>query len=424
MQFVFVHGTGVREPQFAETFNLVKAKLEQAIAGAGVHPCYWGGTHGSQIRSGLSIPLYDQSKAIGASDAEQDSLSEWALLYEDPLIELRLLAAQHIPDEDLASGIGQKPSHQYMLEALDKLREKAQEGAWHDIVRDSKERAKAAIDAVTNLDEFDSAIDSGVRLAPTGGDSLDSVRLLVARAVVAGWMNGSLRDSTVIVSAQERDALVQSAFEILGGAHVQTKSIGTDLLRLVASPLKSIASTTLLNPALRVTAWGTRRYRHSMADFTTPGVGDIMLYQARGQAIREFIATEVHKASEATGEPVILIAHSLGGIACIDLLIESALPAVKGVVTVGSQAPYLYEIGALAKLEFGKPLPTHVPPWLNVYDRDDLLSFVAGQVMKGGQGVQDVEIRGGQPFPAAHGAYWRQAQLWSTVANFANSACV
>jgi hypothetical protein len=105
----------------------------------------------------------------------------------------------------------------------------------------------------------------------------------------------------------------------------------------------------------------------------------------------------------------------------MDLLIAASRPAVKGVITVGSQAPYLYEIGALSQLEFGTPLPGHVPPWLNIYDRDDLLSFVAAKVMKGGSGVEDIEIRSGQPFPASHAAYWRQPEVWKAVSSFIHS---
>ena len=75
--------------------------------------------------------------------------------------------------------------------------------------------------------------------------------------------------------------------------------------------------------------------------------------------------------------------HSLGGVACVDLLVEAALPQVELLVTVGSQAPFFYEIDALQSLRFGVPLPEHFPRWLNVYDLRDFLSYVAAGVFAG-----------------------------------------
>jgi hypothetical protein len=99
---------------------------------------------------------------------------------------------------------------------------------------------------------------------------------------------------------------------------------------------------------------------------------DILLYQTRGEKIRNFIEAVIKQASS----PVVLIAHSLGGIACVDLLIEKVLPEVALLITAGSQAPFLYEINALHSLEFGQPLPEHFPKWLNFYDQRDILKEI------------------------------------------------
>ena len=58
-----------------------------------------------------------------------------------------------------------------------------------------------------------------------------------------------------------------------------------------------------------------------------------------------------------------MIAHSLGGIACVELFIEQKLSKkVDALVTVGSQAPFFYEIEALRTVEkYGDPLPGHFP---------------------------------------------------------------
>ena len=54
----------------------------------------------------------------------------------------------------------------------------------------------------------------------------------------------------------------------------------------------------------------------AISDASYPFAGDVLMYLARGDAIRDFIAARI----EAVPGPVLLVAHSLGGIACVDLL--------------------------------------------------------------------------------------------------------
>jgi hypothetical protein len=147
--------------------------------------------------------------------------------------------------------------------------------------------------------------------------------------------------------------------------------------------------------------------------------GDVMLYQSRGGPIRECIRACVADATR----PVVLLGHSLGGIACVDLLAAAAsdgAPRVDLLVTAGSQAPFLYEIGALASLGPDDPLPDHFPTWLNVYDPRDILSYVAGPVFRppgsNAQLVSDVAVDNRQPFPMSHSAYWCNSEFWDAVA--------
>jgi len=58
-------------------------------------------------------------------------------------------------------------------------------------------------------------------------------------------------------------------------------------------------------------------------------------------------------------------------------------------------------------------LPAHFPRWINIYDRNDMLSYTAQQVF--GNRVQDLEIHSGQPFPTAHGAYWLNKGTWDHI---------
>ena len=157
--------------------------------------------------------------------------------------------------------------------------------------------------------------------------------------------------------------------------------------------------------------------RGRLTDAAVPAAGDILLYQAKGQPIRDFIRHRV----ESVKPPVVLLAHSLGGIACVDLLVREELPRVSTLVTVGSQAAFLYELNALESLAFGEPLPyTFVRRWVNIYDARDFLSYRAAKVFPvtcgGGPEVVDHRVDNSLPFPNAHSGYWDNTDTWDIVA--------
>jgi len=62
-------------------------------------------------------------------------------------------------------------------------------------------------------------------------------------------------------------------------------------------------------------------------------------------------------------------------------------------------------------------LPSTFPKWLNVYDRDDLLSYVGGKLFP--DWVEDFHAGSGIPFPDSHGAYWRdnngKNEVWDKI---------
>lgn len=407
---VFVHGTGVREPHFGTSFSAIKNGLGKVLPNAQLHACYWGGDQGSRLGRGLSIPQYQQSKSTGEIGLEDDPIMQWSLLLDDPLIELKLIAAQGNAKNSSAPP-GQNPSH-LIRNALTVLRTKMPVELLPDDA--SKLAFDASSNAVLNWNGLDAAIQSTRTIAPSGAQLLDAVRLLISRAIVAGWLAQMVDAGQIPPSAKIRDDLVDACFIQLGGGQVQTKGVGVNLLKTVLSPIGTLLRAVIVDPSKRALVWGSKLYRHSWTDMVSPAVGDILLYQARGKAIRDFIL----KTADDIKQPVILIAHSLGGVASIDLLIEQARPAIKGIITVGSQAPFFYEINALSQLAFGESLPDYMPPWLNVYDPADLLAFVGAKVLKGGKGVEDLEVASGQPFPLAHGAYWNNDVMWQQIAPF------
>jgi hypothetical protein len=183
---------------------------------------------------------------------------------------------------------------------------------------------------------------------------------------------------------------------------------------------KELGSATLhasYGAVVRAVTPLARWNRGKLTDAAVPGAGDILLYQAKGQPIRDFIRRRV----ECVKPPVVLLAHSLGGIACVDLLVREELPSVATLVTVGSQASFLYELNALESLAFGEPLPsTFVRRWVNIYDARDFLSFRAAKVFpvsgEGGPEVVDYWVDNKLPFPNAHSGYWDNANTWDIVA--------
>src|ERR1700733_8028298 len=65
-----------------------------------------------------------------------------------------------------------------------------------------------------------------------------------------------------------------------------------------------------------------------------PAIGDILHYQAMGKQIRDLIRKKI----ESIPGDIFILAHSLGGIACFELMVEARrdganeLSAVKGLI--------------------------------------------------------------------------------------------
>jgi hypothetical protein len=76
-------------------------------------------------------------------------------------------------------------------------------------------------------------------------------------------------------------------------------------------------------------------------------------------------------------------------------------------------------LDALSSIRTPAGLPEHFPPWLNVYDRNDFLSFVAEPLLSGpGRAVIDHEAESGLWPLAAHSAYFGDEQVWTRIADF------
>lgn len=393
---VFVHGTGVRQPRYAETLAAVTRAVAAVRPDAVVRGCYWGERFGARLSAdGASVPEAARSRGPadsdlaeldasgaggGGGDLDQD-VGSWWVLYLDPIAELR---------SSTPSTIGElaPPGRE---SAADVLAERARAGLADPAVRSAADRAglagtlEAASAAILTHPDVRLSLDE---VGPDGGGGRLLARAIVAEAV--RLLTDPPADPPPLDGAA-RDALV-TALAVRIDPDEATRAVP-------ATVTSALVGTGRLAWRLGGARFVERR-RAAILDSAHPLPGDVMVYLAHGQGIRDLIAEQVR----AAGEPVVLLGHSLGGIACLDLLVEQpGLPVVK-LITVGSQAPLLYELGALPSLRPPAGLPTHVPEWVNVYDPRDLLAYV-GEVVFPGR-VRDVRVDSRQPFPHAHSAYW------------------
>ncbi|WP_329623640.1 hypothetical protein OG357_27160 [Streptomyces sp. NBC_01255] len=404
---LFVHGTGVREPGFTGTLELVRAGLLPLRPEVAITPCYWGESAGSALRSnGASVPGYGTGRGLpgaGAPGAEADGPDEdvefWGLLYLDPLLELRLLTSEPAARTELAPGA--VPPGEALSSAAQSLTGDARLRELLDAAGIGEE-FPAAVAAVLTSPDCRQFLRSPAASTEVGAlaraFTAEAVRRRAERQGTAQAFDGTARDEAVarIVALLPGDPSDGADGSDGPGTHRGP----------VTRRVKKLAGRLALGLA---SAQAVKR-RSALTDAAHPAAGDVLLYLSRGEAIREVVAEAVRAAEP----PVVLLAHSLGGIASLDLLVLRALPEVELLVTVGSQAPFLYELGALPSLEHGSPLPAHVPRWVNVYDRRDLLGYVGAGVFP--DRVRDVALDGRQPFPLSHSAYWSNPELYRLLA--------
>ncbi|OKJ83420.1 hypothetical protein AMK32_17420 [Streptomyces sp. CB01883] len=396
---LFVHGTGVREPGFSETLERVQQGFRSLRPEIRINSCYWGGSAGSVLHSnGISVPGYatgrdlPAARAVDERDGDLDADVEfWGLLYLDPLFELRLLASESAAPAELAPG-ARPPGEDISAAAL---------------TLTSDARLRGLLEEAGTGDDFAAAV-AAVLTAPDCRRFLRDPAAQDPAAVLArAFLAEAVRRRTgqegpaPALDGTARDEAVVRITELLPGA----AGPGTH-----RGPVTRKVKRTAGRLALGLASAQAVKRRSALTDAAHPAAGDVLLYLSRGAAIREAIAEAVRTAEP----PVVLLAHSLGGIASLDLLVLRALPEVALLVTVGSQAPFLYELGALPSLEHGSPLPAHVPRWLNVYDRRDLLSYLGAGVFPGR--VDDIAVDSRQPFPLSHSAYWSNPELYRVLA--------
>jgi hypothetical protein len=379
---VFVHGTGVRLKDYGRGIEIAQKAAAAADITESFVECAWGDPLGI-VFEGQSLPDPPSPQKL---EKEQEDFARWSWLFDDPLFELDKLTIRDTSAVAKTKPMpGAKPEWKVLWERISayqpslELQLLLERGGLAVFWAESWER----INRVSSVAR--DAFEASAHELPEASHAL--ARALVAQLHVVAVEAGAPGPSRAL-----RDSIVE---RLIRDWEQHVYGLGT----FFAKMFKRAATSVL------------RNHRDGFSDAAALPVGDILLYQSRGAQVREFIRRKIEEARP----PVTLVAHSLGGIACVDLLALSNPPTVARLVTAGSQSPFLYEIDALLSLKRPQALPGGFPPWLNLYDRNDFLSYVAHRLWPA---VVDMEIESGQPFPDSHGAYFGNAAVWKAIREF------
>lgn len=397
MALIFVHGVSVRKDRFDELLPTVREGIVSRLANISVEGFYWGGMASSLRYQGASIPGFLEGvRAIEGVVTNRAALvhSEQVaiLLLEDPYLEL---VALRDAEEFDPAGAGFMPI--------------PTEVATRNQILVARQAAIIA------------ALDSDLELHAATGSTIPSqtIPIIVQKAFdAAGRVDRHLSIVDLIhpLTRCLTAALYQTTVPPMAvlEPRFHWSVVGSQVYKIIdqefggqrgwiGNQVKSIAmsATTLaLRHGLR------RRIMDALALF----MGDVLIYLVRRDAILAEMEKVIAASVAADSGPLWLVGHSLGGIICFDYCCTTNRQ-VERLVTVGSQVGLFGELGALQ--QNSSPAASTVtgllePPacvgrWLNIYDPNDMLSFLAQPVFNR---VADIEIDTNAPFPVSHSEYW------------------
>jgi hypothetical protein len=397
---VFVHGIGVRaladggEHPLDATSRAIGWELFFRTVDWKIVKCNWGDRFGARLLAdGRSFPPLRGK--LGVPIRPDDPADLWEILFRDPTSELRIVVEMTTTASSASRGPpGTRPP---WLDLGDRLTAGL---APRDAGEDRLRRALDERLETFQLTAFFAQALTQIKADPATQAAIKhpEASQAIARAIVARSVRTALEAGVPPPGLTELEFIASQVQQLLFVGHLGGS--------------KNWARSVLLG-------WGTslaERRRMALLEAATPLAGDVILYQAHGEVIRD----EIHKVISNEADTVAILAHSLGGVAAMEALCENGATRnrVKKLITVGSQAGFFYEINGLRTLPFGQPLPEGFPDWLNFWDSRDFLSFAVNNVFSGGRSRRDVEIESGLPFPASHSGYWRQSLTWEEITTF------
>ena len=389
----FVHGTGVRKPGYEGTLEDIRkgCAREPRLANVVIADnCPWGealGVNGQLAE--LTLPPEDRTRAFGPTlTAAELELARWSVLLNDPLFEIRI-ASQQPAEQGLS--IGRQPPDVLAAAALARIAANPPGAAGV-----ASGRLSVGARAVAAAPEL-----SAAALAAGNADDPE-LATIVARAVMAFALKpvpGEVARPPAALDGAVRDAGVDALASAFAPT---TRGLRSWVKDKVSDTIKGIATDRLIDR------------RAGLTGGTLPTIGDIFFHLRRGASFIDYVAEKM----QPWPQPIVAVGHSLGGVILVDLLSRASHPPVAKLVTAGSQAPLFFAMDSLETLRPANTPPAPFVPWLNIYDRADFLSYLAGEVFGANSEIKDEEVRSGVPFPDSHGAYWEQARTYQLIANF------
>ncbi|MGW4646383.1 hypothetical protein [Kitasatospora sp. NPDC004289] len=369
MPLVYVHGIANRQGRAYRRKRELRDALFRrhalAVTAKGVpdrvlNP-YWGSLAGALARGGASFPGRRGLEAFGPQDGPEDEGLRAALEAE----------------------FGPDAAQRYVLETA----------------------RRSPVDAVDllflEISEVESDADPG-ELADLAGRLLEWAR----SGAAAGLLDEVSDDRQLLERLRQLlgDEPGRESFSLLDDAWAALGRVVTRLRAAVEQQDEQGTTVRLVRAASR------RAVPRS--------IGDIAAYLAhRGTPERPgpIVGAVVEALEDAvrdnpSGLPVVVVAHSLGGVIAYDVL-SAFRPdlRVDVLVTVGSQVGLFAELGALAA-PVGA-VPENIGQWTNVVDLNDPLAFLAAPVF---DRVSDLRYSSGALW--AHGAYLGKAHFHARLA--------
>ncbi|MEH2420815.1 MAG: hypothetical protein V7K48_07650 [Nostoc sp.] len=252
---IFVHGTGIREREYNETFEIIEQKIHAQRPDIKVSRCLWGELGAKFNDHRASVPLEDATLALSQAEEDADIIL-WGQLYRDPLFELRLLSLKPIEEEN---PFGEQPgdilqSHVASFTPGLELQAKLQEAGIAEVFEEARE-------TVIRSEPYHQAL-----LTVTESD-LSEYYAPIARAILAQAMlicEEQEKFPPVLTDAKLRDQI----------GELLTLALGEAELGLIGWLLKP-----LVELALPIGTNYVKGNRLEVTDKYSPVPGDILLYQ-------------------------------------------------------------------------------------------------------------------------------------------------
>lgn len=296
------------------------------------------------------------------------------------------------------------------------------------LCRISQTSFEAAVDALWKL----AAVDLEDELIGEFANTAFEIAAYVEANPNPSWVESASDDNAWLTMLMSETRSWTQEHEVVGNAspgqvHTTLETFGSgafsDKLQAVVASIRD--SAVRLGDELR--RFGTRargpldsifmKMRAPMHRGLATFLGDVFVYfrqrEQHRRPIVDVITADLSLAAankRQTGEPLIVVAHSMGGIIMYDLLTSSLSNLeIDVLVTVGSQIAVIEELKlfdssdpAIPRASQRKvPKPKNVSRWLNVFDTTDILGFAASGVF---EGVNDYAFSTGHAW--AHGGYF------------------